>query len=339
MGISKYFRAFTYTAAATVAGGALAVEPPVLPDAADYLVQHGMDKDSARSFVRAAAETDQVKMLTSDNMGQVMIALRMAAAEKGPAFVETARMIMYTQRDSGNSPYAIPIQDPAVRQFLQADCLVKTAEDPFSAKDMLGQMLQSPASTIENSILTDDELAVVLIGHEASHCAPRNVSAHATMHEVDADQHLAELPSYKPLQKDTTQKLALVRAMADMCNRSGYVPTAHSTGLFLDAKARGGKDLTWEEVSPVYGELLPLLKAFRDAQGKDKMNAVPCFVATAAAYKTFLTDQLGRFAPLTRHYMDMTINGVEMIAPQALQSAVEKFSGKPQKLALNPATN
>lgn len=325
MGISQYFQALAYTAAMTASGGALAVEPLQLLHAADYLVQRGMNKEAARSFVRAASDSDQVRILTSNNIGQVIMSLRLAGVEKGPAFAEAARTVMFTQRDSVNGPYAIPLEDPAVRQFLQADCLVKTADDPFSAKDVMGQMLQSPSGTIEQALFSDDELAAALIGHEASHCPRRNGDAHKTMKEVDADQHLAELPVHKPMQADTATKLALVRAMSDMCNRTGFVPTAHSTGLFLDAKAVQGKNLTWEEVSPVYGELLPLLKAFRDAQGKDKMNAVPCFVATGAAYKTFLDADAAQFKPLTRHYMNMTIKGVEMVAPQALKAAIESF--------------
>lgn len=328
MNTSRYFRALACAATAAFSGAVYAAEPPSLIDAADYLTQHGMDKSAAQSFIKDASGSDRVRMISPDTLSGLVMSLRLAGAEGGPAFMAFSREIIQSQRDSGDAAYAIPVRDPAVRAFLKADCLVKTVSEPFNAKQMVGQMLQSPATTIENAVFSDDELAVVLIGHEMSHCAPGNIAAHATMKEVDADIHLAEMPQHKPLQKDTIDKLALVRVMGDMCNRSGYVPTGHSTGLFLDAKARG-KSMTWEEASPVYGELLPLLKSFRDAQGKEVMNNVPCFVATGAAYKIFLEDNAGRFKPLTRHYMDMTIRGVQAFAPVALDRAVQELRTRP----------
>ena len=324
MVLSKYISAFTCVALYAISGQSSAIEPPPLPDASEYLVRQGMSKDDARSFIRAASDSDHVKMLTSDSLGQTIMALRAAGAERGAAYADFARMIMYTQRDSGGNPYAIPVDNPEVRAFLKADCLIKTAEEPFSAREMMGKMLQSPASTIENQIFEDGELAAALIGHESSHCAKRNITAHATMQEVDADHHLSELPTHNPLRPDTIRKLAFMRAMGDMCNRSGYVPTAHSTALFLDAKERN-QTITWEQVSPVYGELLPLLKSFREAQGREVMNNVPCFVAAGAAYKIFLDESSERFQHLTRRYMDMTIKGVEMISPKALESAIKTF--------------
>lgn len=324
MSLSKYISAFACVAMSAVSGQASAIESPPLPDASEYLARYGMNGDQARSFVRAASDSDHVKILTGDNLGATIMALRTAGAERGAAYADLARMIMYTQRDSGGNPYAIPVENPDVRKFLQADCLIKTADEPFSAREMMGKMLQSPPSAIENQIFEDGELAAALIGHESSHCARRNITAHATMQEVDADQHLSELPMHDPLRPDTITKLAFMRALGDMCNRSGYVPTAHSTALFLDAKERN-QTITWEQVSPVYGELLPLLKSFREAQGRDVMNNVPCFVAAGAAYKIFLDENAGRFQPLTRRYMDITIKGVEMISPKALESAIKTF--------------
>lgn len=324
MSLSKYISAFACAALSAVSGQVSATEPPPLPDAGEYLVRHGMNRDDARAFIRAASDSDHVKLLTGDSLGQTIMALRAAGAERGAAYADLARMIMYTQRDSGGNPYAIPVENQDIRAFLKADCLIKAPEEPFSARDMMGKMLQSPPSTIENQIFEDGELAAALIGHESSHCPKRNMTAHATMQEVDADQHLSELPMHSPLRTDTVQKLAFMRAMGDMCNRSGYVPTAHSTALFLDAKERN-QTVTWEQVSPVYGELLPLLKSFREAQGREVMNNVPCFVASGAAYKIFLDEKPERFQPLTRRYMDMTIKGVEMISPKALESAIKTF--------------
>ena len=50
------------------------------------------------------------------------------------------------------------------------------------------------------------------------------------------------------------------------------------------------------------------------------------FVAAGAAFKVILDNQKPQaLNPLTKHYMEMTIKGVQAFAPQALDLAVQKL--------------
>ena len=336
MNITKNMRGYVCALSSIFSAAVFAADAPPLPDlpnAADYLAQRGVEPAFAKEFVKKTSGSDQVRMLSADHVGSLIFALRMGAAdavragdeEKRKALATFTAELMRSERDSGDMAYALPIRHKTIQDLLQTDCLVRAVGEPYDARKIVGQLLQSPAHVIENANFSDQEILLVVTGHEYSHCPKTNIDAPATMKEVDADIHLSGAVDGQFFQENSIAKLAQLRVMGDMCNRSGYVPTGHSTGLFIDAKLKN-ETLNWEQVMPVYGEALPLLKAFKDARPKEVFNGIPCFVAAGAAFKVILDNQKPQaLHPLTKHYMEMTVRGVQAFAPLALDQAVQKL--------------
>lgn len=326
---------FALAAASTSTLPATANFGLMLSDAADYLAREGMDPAQSKEFVRTMSGTEKVRVLQPDGAVQFTLALKQAMADasrndeddKYKALMRFMVDMMQNERGSRDLAYAMPVTNKLVRDVLDADCLIRPVGSSLDDRQVLSLTLQSPPNIIEDTFFKGKELTYLTIGHEMAHCASQNLDAPDEMKEVDADIHLMTNSGSGVLDKGSFSKLAYVRVLFDMCSRSPRVPTAHSTGLFIDAMLNG-QSMTWGQAMPVYEKSISILKKFRDAAGADTLRAIPCFVATGAIYKIALDDNSPDLSPLTRHYMDMAIKGAEALAPNAFANAVSTLRQK-----------